>query len=328
MRVLDRIEKEMGYCQVNLEKDRRLRCQELYLRAEVEALKEVLKSYSKVKFEEALKSNRLVGYPVAELPGLMRNGSKEDVLRARSAFVSAALQWALRDTQELLAHELDGVVERLASYTDFEGKRSNLLQQRKRMLERLGFDEDECAGEALEGFEKIESRWNRVREDLVNAEVALAYLQGNLDYLHSARSFLFGARVSFDVDQWCRTGYLSDLFRHSPVSRVFEMVRCADFNVRMAEKELICLERWPHRAHKSGTVLGPFVHRLFDDLFTRGNFQSTKAVIEETEERNRREHRTLAKFCAKLTDERCGLDREREEKFAELSHSVKRLVCN
>ncbi len=328
MRVLDRIEKEMGYCEVKLEKERRLRCQELYLRADVEALREVLKSYSAVKLEEALKSNRLGGYPIAELPSLMRRGPKEGTQRVRSAFVSVALQWALRETQELLANELESVVERLTSYIDFEGKRTNLLEQRNDMLEHLGLEDDEFAGEVLEGFEKIENRWNQVSEDLVNVESALGHLQSNLDYLRSARSFVLGARASFDVDEWCRTGYLSDLFRHSPVSRVFEMVRCADLNVRLAEKELVCLARWPHHAHKSITVLGPFVHRLFDDLFTRGNFQSTKAVIEETEEKNRREHEALGKFCQKLTDERCGLDREREKKFAELSHSVKRLVCN
>ncbi len=328
MRVLDRIEKEMGYCEVKLEKERRLRSQELYLRADVEALNEVLAAYSATKFEAALKSNRIGGYPIAEIPRIVRRGPKEAVRRVREAFVSVALQCALRETREMLSNELASVTERLATYNDFQGRRSSLIAQRKDTLEHLGLEADEFAGEVLEDFEKIESRWNQVSEDLVNVETAVSHLQNNLDFLRSARSFVLGARATFDVDEWCRSGYLSDLFRHSPISRVFEMVQCADLNIRLAEKELVCLTCWPYEAHKSITVLGPFVHKLFDDLFIRGNFQSTKAVIEEAEEKNRREHAALAKFCAKLTDERCELDRQREEKFAEMGHNVKRFVCN
>jgi hypothetical protein len=294
----------------------------------VEALNEVLASYSATKFGAALKSNRIGGYPIAELPRIVRKGAREAIQRVRESFVSVALQCALRETREMLANELDGVIERLSSYNDFKGKRSSLLEQRKDTLEHLGVEEDEFAGEVLEDFEKIENRWNQVSEDLVNVETAVSHLQNNLDYLRSARSFILGARASFDVDEWCRSGYLSDLLRHSPVSRVFEMVQCADLNIRLAEKELVCLTCWPYQAHKSVTVLGPFVHKLFDDLFIRGNFELTKAVIEDTEEKNRREYEALAKFCAKLTDERCALDRQREEKFAEMGHNVKRLVCN
>lgn len=328
MRVLDRIEKEMGYCEVKLEKERRLRCQELYLRADVEALNEVLASYSATKFEAALKSNCIGGFPIAELPRIVRRGPKEAIQRVREAFVSVALQCALRETRDMLSNELGSVVERLSSYNDFEGRRSSLLALRKDTLEHLGLEADDFAGEVLEDFEKIESRWNQVSEDLVNVETAVGHLQNNLDFLRSARSFVLGARASFGVDEWCRSGYLSDLFRHSPVSRVFEMVQCADLNVRLAEKELICLTCWRYQAHKSVTVLGPFVHKLFDDLFMLGNFQSTKAVIEETEAKNRREHEVLTKFCAKLTDERCGLDKQREEKFAQMGNDVKRFVCN
>jgi hypothetical protein len=313
---------------VKLEKERRLRCQELYLRADVEALNEVLAAYSVVKFEAALKSNRIGGYPIAELPRIARKGPKEAVERVREAFVSVALQCALRETREMLSNELESVAERLASYNDFQSRRSNLLAQRKSTLELLGVEADEFAGEVLEDFEKIEGRWNQVSEDLVNVETAVGHLQNNLDFLRSARSFVLGARASFDVDVWCRSGYLSDLFRHSPIGRVFEMVQCADLNVRLAEKELVCLTCWQYQAHKSVTVLGPFVHTLFDDLFVRGNFQTTKAVIEEAEEKNRREHEALAKFCQKLTDERCELDRQREEKFTEMGHNVKRFVCN
>ena len=87
VRRLDRIEKEMGYCEVKLEKERRLRCQQLFIQADVEALDEVLDAYRAENVEAGLKFSELAGFRLDEVPKIMRRGDKQTKSDVRQAFL-------------------------------------------------------------------------------------------------------------------------------------------------------------------------------------------------------------------------------------------------
>ncbi len=326
MRRLDRIEKEVGYCEVKLEKERRLRCQKLYLQAEVEALDEVLGSYAPAAVESQLKYNRLAGVAMSEVPRILRQGTKEERQAVRRDFLSLATYVALREEREVLGNELEALVQRLAAYEGFATRRSRLLEQRRQTLEGLGIREGDGGSSLLEEFQKTEARWNALSEDCANLEEAGSHVERNLDYLRSARNFLLAARATFDIDEWRRSGCFSDLFKHSAVGRAFEMVQGADLNAKLAEKELLCLQARKFQHTSIERVLVPFMQALFEDLFVLSSFQNTKAVLEEAEKANRRHYEELVAFQKKVEEERDQLEAEREQKFAEMGEEVKRIA--
>lgn len=327
MRALDKIEKELGYCEVKLERERRLRCQELYLRADLEALEEVF-GVCGWDGGEALKAATIAGVRIADVPQLLRHGPKTKVQRVRRAFVMLAAQVCLKDMRELLANELVAVVDRLSSYNDFEGRRSDLARQRRSMLARMGVGEGSLDGRVVREFRCTEATWNRVSEDFSNAENALYHLEHNLDYLAAARGFMLGARAVFDIGDWCAHGCFSDLFRHSPVGRAYEMVGGADLNVRLAEKELICLKGWNLHSRPCVTVMAPFVQALFEDIFVRGSFHGAKRVLDEAQQKNRLQFERLAVLRESLGDEKLSLEDERDVKYHLMGVEVKKAVCN
>ena len=160
MRRLDRIEKEMGYCEVKLEKERRLRYQQLYLKADVEALDEVLGAYPAREVESRLKFNELGGYPMAEVPRILRRGDKRQKQEVRQGFLWLATYLALREEREILGNELETINHRLESYDGFESRRLRLEEQRRRTLQDLGLREASVTDSLLKSFEDTEDRWN------------------------------------------------------------------------------------------------------------------------------------------------------------------------
>ncbi len=328
VRQLDRIDKEMGYCEVKLEKERRLRCQQLYLQADVEALDEVLGTYNTDEIEACLKANQLGRISLDEVPKVLRRGEKRNRNAIRQGFLSVATYLALREEREILGNELEGINQRLGAYDGFETRRSRLLEQRRRTLEDLGVPDGGESNDLVREFQITESQWNNLSEDFANAEAAVYHVERNLDYLRSGRNFILAGRATFDIEEWRRTGCFSDLFKHSAVGRAFEMVQGAEINVKLAEKELICLVSHKIRDAKIQRVLGTFVHALFDDLFVLTSLQQTKNLLEEAEEKNRRRFEELSKLQEKLEAQKFDLETRREQKFAEMGEEVKRLVCH
>jgi hypothetical protein len=326
VRRLDRIEKEMGYCEVKLEKERRLRSQHLYLKADVEALDEVLGTYDPIEVEASLKSSKLRGIELRDIPKTVRRGDKTLHKELRNAFSSMVTYGALREEREILANELEGVDQRLAAYGGFERRRDRLEEQRRRTLEGLGLPQGEMSSDVVRSFQMTESRWNGFSEDFANVEVAVYHLERDLDYLHSARNFILAGRATFDIEEWRLHGCFSDLLKHSPVGRAFEMIQGADTNVKLAEKELICLTLKKFGESKILRVVGPFIHALFDDLFVLASIQNTKNVLEDAETKNRARFQEFLRFREKLAAEKGELEARREQQFAEMGEEVKRIV--
>lgn len=123
--------------------------------------------------------------------------------------------------------------------------------------------------------------------DAKNLDQAIVHIEGNLDYLKSARNFLVSAKGEYDLEAFRRAGFLTDLFRHSSVGRAREMVHGADRNLQLAQTQLCCVKRFGRKDRKllpeSGSyhlALVPFVEALYEDLFVHTQIQLTIQVVE------------------------------------------------
>ena len=117
-------------------------------------------------------------------------------------------------------------------------------------------------------------------------------------------------------------------YRGVSVGRVFEMMQGADLNVKLAEKELVCLTCWNCAEHKTASLLGPFVQALFDDLFVRNSFQGTRNVIEQVEHNNHKEFEALAELREALETRKLSLENQRDQKYLRMGAEVKRAACH
>src|SRR5574341_591188 len=112
-RRLDKIEKEMGYCEIKIEKERRLRKQIEFLKADVEALDRLIRACS---------SQDAAGKPPAG------RGFEAEVSRrpSREEFLAAGLQEIAEEEREILGRELADLTGRLNAFVGFESKRGIL----------------------------------------------------------------------------------------------------------------------------------------------------------------------------------------------------------
>jgi len=325
VRRLDKIEKEMGYCEIRLEKERRLRKQAVFLQADLDALKRILRDLERASTEGYSAGGVVAGIPVAQVAEAAASASV-DLERYRKAFVTAGVLDSLRDERALLERELDGVADRLKGYAAFEDRQLGLLREKRLALRGLAQDSNVRLRRINEDFRRVEDQWTSLAEDLINLDEALFFLEGNIDYLRSARGFLVAARATFDLQAWLRTPYETDLMRHSDIGRAREMVEGADRNVKLAEKDLVCLAnaRVPTEELRRGMV--PFFSALFDDLFIRRRMESTVQLVEEIAHVNERVLGKARERRQRLEAVKARIERERERKYSEMGAARRRFA--
>ncbi len=268
-RRLEKIEKEMGYCDVKLEKERRTRKQIEFLRASLDELNQMVRL---VKPHDVLLKD--------EVPEI---GSRP----SREAFLAAGLLDLLRDKRDVNQREIEELQVRLEHYDGFVDKKRVLEDEKKNVMRSLTGSRSSKLRRLNEEFKKIEKSWNELTEDLLNVDEAIFFVDRNLDYLRSARNFLISAKGNYDVENWRRDGYLTDLFRHSSIGRAREMADGADRNLQSAQKELVCLSSLKRSDSRLAPgspawtqVLISFIDALYDDIFVSGQIRSTVQVIE------------------------------------------------
>jgi hypothetical protein len=280
VRRLEKIEKEMGYCDIKLEKERRLRLQAKFLYAESEALERFMKLY-----ESAVMGLQHLPYEKIAQQVALEKARTDKVgpffYRAKEDFISAGVLEMVREERDTLLLEREGIESKLGAFLGFGKKRNTLEAERSSALRSLAPVHSSKMRKVTEEFKRIEELWNSLTEDAINFDEGIFYLARNVDYIKSARSFLITAKGSFDIESWVESGFSSDLFRHSNIGRAKEMIDGANRNLKLAEKELCCVMNLKLRLESLEPVLVTFLDALFDDIFIDGRLGRCIAVVED-----------------------------------------------
>jgi hypothetical protein len=266
-RRLDKIEKEIGYCEIKLEKERRIRKQVQFLLDDIEILDQLIREYT----------HRGLA------PLILSDGEEELQVcpkASRDGFLAVGLVEMLREERDILAREREELVGRLRTFIGFESKRGVLEDEKRNALKKLSPMHSSRLRRINDDFKKIERQWNSFTEDLVNLDEGIFFLDRNLDYLRSCRTFLISAKGNFDISFWATGGYLKNLFRHSNIGRAKEMADGADRNLKMAQKELVCVTTVKVHPEQFQRVLLGLLEALFEDIFVEGRFESSFRVVE------------------------------------------------
>jgi hypothetical protein len=270
----------MGYCEIKLEKERRLRRQRDYLQADIEVLSRFLGRresseiglrslpYAKVAQQLAIERAR------SDEPGPFFHRSKEN-------FITAGLLEMVRQDSEVLEREKADIDARLESFSGFMKKRTVLEEERKVALSSLAPTHSSKIRKVNESFQRIEARWNSLTEDSLNLDEGVFYLSRNSDYIKSSRGFLIAAKGNFDIETWIDGGCADDLFRHSNIGRAKEMIDGANRNLKLARMELCCTEHVRVQIDAFEPVLVEFLGSLFDDIFLDGRLTRSITVVEK-----------------------------------------------
>jgi len=280
VRRLEKIEKEMGYCDIKMEKERRLRRQLDFLRADVEALEKFMKMYE----SSGVGLQHLPFEKMAQQISLERARTDKVgpfFFRAREDFISAGVLEMVRDEREILLREREAIDTKLLSFTGFGKKRTVLEEERDMALKSLAPTHSSRMRKIAENFKDVEERWNNLTEDAINMDEGIFYLVRHVDYIKSARSFLISAKGSFDIESSIESRYSSDLFRHSNVGRAKEMIDGANRNLKLAQKELCCVENVKFRPEGFEPVLVGFLDSLFVDIFSDARLGRCITVVEK-----------------------------------------------
>jgi len=264
-RRLDKIEKEIGYCEIKLEKERRIRKQIQFLQDDIGMLDQLVREYS---------------HRMAPASPMIAGRASGDGKASRDGFLAVGLVELLQEEKEILQRERDELASRLHTFTGFLAKRGILEDEKKNVLRRLSPAHSSKLRRINEDYKKIEKQWNTFTEDLVNLDEAIFFLDRNLDYLRSCRTLLLTAKGSLDIDYWMSGGSLMNLFRHSNIGRAKDMADGADRNLKLAQKELVCLSTIKVRADLFQRVIMPLLEGLFEDIFIEGKLLSSFRVIE------------------------------------------------
>jgi hypothetical protein len=257
-RRLDKIEKEIGYCEIKMEKERRIRKQVQFLRDDIEILDQIVDEYSR--------------------RGSL--GAEPRRKASREGFLSVGLIELVREEREILNREREGLQGRLKTFTGFEPKRSLLEEEKRNALRVLSPAHSSKLRRINDDFKKVERQWNSFTEDLANLDEGIFFLDRNLDYLKSCRTLLITAKGEFDIEFWNSRGRLSNLFRHTHIGRAKEMGDGADRNLKMAQKELVCLTSVKLKPEHFQRVLLSLLTALFEDIFVEGKFEKSIKVVD------------------------------------------------
>ncbi len=264
-RRLDKIEKEIGYCEIKIEKQRRIRKQVQFLRDDIEVLDKIVHEYNRKGLTEREDSSFLTAKP-----RVIRDG-----------FLSIGLLDLIQDEREILNREREELQNRLKTFSGFEPKRTILEEEKRNALKNLAPAHSSKLRRLNENFKKVERQWNAFTEDLVNLDEGIFFLDRNLDYLKSCRTLLISAKGDFDVNYWVSDSKLTNLFRHSNIGRAKDMADGADRNLKMAQKELVCVSTVKLRPELFRRVLLGLLVALFEDIFVEGKFQKSFRVVDE-----------------------------------------------
>jgi hypothetical protein len=266
-RRIDKIEKEIGYCEIKLEKERRIRKQVQFLQDDIEILDQLLHEYVHRGCEtKSIPETRTYGVAAPKT--------------SRDGFLAVGLIELLKEERDILAREREELVSRLRAFSGFETKRGLLEDEKRNALKKLSPAHSSKLRRINDDYKRIERQWNAFTEDMVNLDEGIFFLDRNLDYLRSARTLLISAKGNFDIDFWVGGGILSNLFRHSSIGRAKEMADGADRNLKMAQKELVCVSTVNLHPDLLQRVLLPLLEGLFEDIFIEGKLQVSFRVIE------------------------------------------------
>ncbi len=303
-RRLDKVEREIGYCEIKIEKERRLEKKLGFLRVVLAALDKHINEYA----------------PRGQVLSLPGRFQPSDGIRrpTRKGFLAAGLIEILEEEREILARERDEMVDRLTSYGGFERKLALLEEEKREAIKQLSPVYPQKMRRLNDDFVKIERQWNSLNEDLSNLEEGTFFLDRNLDYLRSCRTFLLSAKGSFDIESWVAGGYLSDLFRHSSIGRAKEMADGADRNLKMALKELVCLTSVKVPAEDFERVLSPVLEALYQDIYTDGRLESSVLVVEAALAKNLKLVEQVKAKREALRTKLSEIEKQRAQLFARL----------
>lgn len=320
VRKLEKIEKEMGFCDVKLEKERRLKTQCDFLLAEIQALDRFLKLFE-------IADLRLHELPFAEIAQqIASERARTDkpgpaCLRAREDFVSSGLFELMAEDRETLQWVYDETREKMTSFSGFLDKRDVLAAERETALGSLAPTHSSHARKLNQEFKSVEGKWNSLTEDSLNIDGAVFFLSRYVDYIRSARNFLISAKGSFDIENWMDSGYSNDLFRHSNIARAKEMFYGACRNQKMAHTELCCMMHIEVQLERSEPVVKEFLTALFDDISFDGHLTRSVAVVERAIESSQRDLNAVHKKRETLHQKLGRIDRTRTDLFQRIGGS-------
>ncbi len=279
LRRLERIEKEIGYCEIKLEKEQRLVAQLRFLRMHGRHLADAVRAF-RTRHPE-LDAMAADGTTLEEIGRACAARSGSATVKAlRERFRCAGALPILEEELDVLRQEAQELHDRLSTFESFRIKKRRLLDERDRTLDSLEPADPACLAEMSAEFERSEQTWNTLTEDLINVDEAIFFVRRASDYLGSARGFVLTSRGQPTVDGWLRTGYLIDLFKHSTIGRAKEMVEGTERNLKRALMQLVCLEEVRIRPEDFAPLLLPFLDALFDDLFRAQKLVATLALLD------------------------------------------------
>ncbi|NCF98700.1 MAG: hypothetical protein GWP39_04225 [Planctomycetia bacterium] len=326
IRRLEKIEKELGYCQIKLEKEHRLATRVHFLRAHRDQMREALTSYPET---DSNSHNSLGGIAFLEISRRMMEDessfSYEDI---RLSFIALGMRPEIGQELELLDTDISDTTEKLSTFRVFHDKIAGLQSERAQALSSFILEEGEPVLEISENFEATESRWNVLTEDLTNLDDALFCVQRANDYLSSARNFVLQARSHYSVQQWLESGYLVDLFKHSLIGRIKEMLEGAERNLKTALGELICLNDEDYDLFEFSDfapILLPFYKQLFGDVFKQTKFQDVLSLVEERLDRSERLHKRLEEARENVFSSQMEQESARENLFHQIGEERRKL---
>ncbi|MEC9476393.1 MAG: hypothetical protein VX764_05070 [Planctomycetota bacterium] len=316
IRRLEKIEKELGYCQIKLEKEQRLATRVHFLRVYRDQLIEALEIYPE---QDPGSGDSLGDIGFQQIATAISEEDKSlDIDSLRSSFLSIGMRPEILVELEDLELNINDTSEKLATFRVFHDKIQGLQSERTTALSSFDLSGDEPVLAISDNFEITEAKWNVLTEDLTNLDDALFCVSRANDYLSSARNFVLTARSHFSVQEWLQGGYLVDLLKHSTVGRIREMMKFAERNLKIALGELICLNEEDYDfldPQDFAPLLLPFYHRLFDDVFGQKKFQNVLQLVEERLDRSERLHRLLQSSREKVFESQLQHERDRERLF-------------
>ena len=327
VRRLEKIEKEMGYCEIKIEKGQRVVLQLDFLKLHRSALVDAIRRFEATHNAEIGEGNLLGGMTHLEVyHEVSLDPESEKIQQLREIFRCIGAFPLLIEEREIIDREIEEIEEKLQSFNAFLEKRRGLVTERNETLSTFDMHGEDAIDQISKEFERTEHNWNTLTEDLINIDEAIFYVTRSADYLRSARNFILSARSKFPIDSWIREGYLIDLFKHSTVGRAKEMVEGADRNLKMALMELICLDELALNPEDFEHLLLPFLDTLFDDLFLNGKLSETLKLLEARVERVEEFRKSLKEERQRILDSQTEHEENRERLFHQIGDERRKLT--
>ncbi len=326
VRKLEKIEKEMGYCSIKMEKESRLETQVAFLKQHKKGLLEANEHFSEEAEGEDAEGNRLgsLGFSALhERIFLLRDADLHEKTQAK--FVALGAKELFKHQQEFVERLQGEIEDRLQSFCAFADKKQSLTTEQRETLSLFNLAESDGIEELSEEFQGIEECWNILTEDVMNMEQAVFQVERGIDYLNSARDFVLKSRSEFAIDQWRHEGYLIDLFKHSSLGRAKEMIEGADRNMKLALLELVCVEDVVIHPEDFVQFSLPFMEAMFEDLFVNSKFIQSLDIIDSRIECARQLHDKLSKKYEDKLAKQFEQEENRGQLFARMGNERRRL---